>query len=113
MSMTYKGYSLVGDLDTNDFWKEYMERMAQKEKLRKQIEADLELNKQLFAAYLKHSYAIHSLSQNHQKLSNNVTNQFDGKAKTALTNRFDDNIMKAYLLTANFENFLKQFSTGE
>lgn len=111
--MTYKGYSLVGDLDTNDFWKEYMERMAQKESLRKQIEADLELNKQLFAAYLEHSYAITSLAQDHQKLSNNVTNQFDGKAKTALTDRFGDNIMKAFLLTASFENFLKQFSTRD
>ncbi|MBU5465553.1 hypothetical protein KQI49_01765 [Virgibacillus sp. MSJ-26] len=111
--MTYKGYSLVGDLDTNDFWKEYMERMGQKEKLRKQIEADLELNKQLFAAYLKHSYAIKSLSKEHQTLSNNVTNHFEGKAKRALTDRFDDNIIKAYLLNANFENFLKHFSTEE
>src|SRR5690625_3332613 len=109
--MTYKGYSRDGDLDTNATWKEYMERMGQEEKLRKKIEAELELKTQSFAAYLEHSKPIISLSQDHQKLSNNVTNRFDGKARTALTDRFDDNIMKAYLLTANFENFLKQFST--
>lgn len=111
--MSFKGYSLVGDLKSNDFWEEYMEKVGQKEELRKQIEDELELNKQLFAAYLNHSYAISSLSQDHRRLSNNVINQFEGKAKNALTDRFNDNIMKAYLLSMCFEYFVQQFSTED
>src|SRR5699024_7872976 len=105
-------YSLINHSSDSgkDFWEEYLEKMAQKERMKKMIEEDLEVHKQLFYTYLQHSYAISFLSQEQQTLWHNVNNQFDGKAKGALADRLSDNIKKVRVLDANFQRFLDQFS---
>ena len=54
------------------------------------------LLKKVFEFYLNHGYATSTISSDHQQLSNNITSNFDGKVKAALTVRFDDNVKKAY-----------------
>lgn len=109
---SYQGYSLISNSSDSDkdFWEEYLEKMAQKAKMKKMIEEELEVHKRLFHMNLQHSYAISFLSQEQQALSNNVHNQFDGTAKNALTDRLNDNIVKAHLLDRSFQRFLDQFS---
>lgn len=109
---SYRGYSLVNSSSDSDkdFWEEYLEKKAQKARMEKMIDQDLEFHKQHFYTYLQHSYAISSLSQEQQALSNNVHNQFDGKARNVLIDRLDDNIRKALFLDKSFQRFLDQFS---
>lgn len=105
--MTYSGYSLVGE--HHDYLAEQIRRSAQKAALKKQIYADVELKRELFNVYLRHGYALDSLASEQQALSRNIKNQFSGKARAALTSRFDDNIREALTLHYMFERFLKQF----
>lgn len=106
----YQGYSSIGNLSDNDYWKEYMKKMAQKAMMEKVIKEDLLLYKAYFYTYLQHSYAISSLSTDQQKLSNHVRNQFEGKARNALIDRLEDNILQAISADKNFQRFLDQFS---
>lgn len=82
--MGYDGYSIVGDTKLNDFWKEQMERAAQKAELRSRIKSDMEDSKQLFEAYLQHSFATGSIPEHHNQILDSINALFDGKAKRAL-----------------------------
>lgn len=106
----YQGYSSIGNLFDNDYWKEYMEKMAQKAMMERVIEEDLLLYKAYFYTYLQHSYAISSLPPDQQKLSKNIRNQFEGKARNTLIDRLEDNIREALFLDKDFQRFLEQFS---
>ncbi len=105
--MTYRGYSIVGD--HNDYLARAIKKNAQKTELKKHIAADIELKKAFFKAYLHQGYELGSLSLEQQALAKNIMNHFDGKAKTALVDRFDANIREAFFLNHQFVSFLKQF----
>lgn len=86
-----------------------IEKIAQKIALKKELAAELEVKKEFFRLYLEHSFPLTSLGTYHQLLSNNIENNFDGQAKEALTNRFQENIREAHYLHYLFTSFLRHF----
>lgn len=111
--MGYDGYSNVGDLELNDFWKEQMRKGAQKEELEMQIKNDIYDAYRLFATYLEHSHATSTIPEVHTEILNRINNEFDGKAKMALTERFTDNTLKIKQINNEIDLFLNSFPIGK
>lgn len=86
-----------------------IEKIMQKNELKKQLSAEIELNKAEFKDFLRNNYALYPLPLKHQMLSNSIKDQFDGQARRALTDHLDDNIREASFLNNYFDVFLKNF----
>lgn len=107
--MGYDGYSIVGNTELNDHWKEQMKRAAQKAELKARIKNDIQEANQLFEAYLEHSFATTDIPNHHEQILKTINNLFDGKAKRALEQRFNDNIIKMASTNIEIELFIESF----
>ncbi|HLS08679.1 hypothetical protein [Lentibacillus sp.] len=107
--MGYNGYSIVGDRELNDFWKEQMEKGVQKEELKSRVHANLQEANAIFKAYLKHGRTTASIPDHHDQILNKINHHFDGKAKKALDSRFADNTLKMGRVNMEMQLFIESF----
>jgi transposase len=105
--LVYIGYKLIGD---SEYFDKIRERELQKTLLKKHIENDIQESFILFDAYLRHSYATTSIPNDHLEILQQINQEFDGKAKQALTDRFLDNSIRLGKVNRNIEFFIRIFN---
>ncbi len=105
--MVYIGYKLIGE---SEYFEKIRERGLQKTLLKQRIENDILESYILFEAYLRHSYATAFIPDDHLEILQQINQEFDGKAKQALTERFLDNNIQLGKVNRNIEFFIKSFN---
>lgn len=91
--------------------KEKIEMSVQKNKLKQDINNSILDSYILFDSYLRHAYATGSLTEKNLNVLHSINQEFEGKAKMALTERFSDNYKELNRTNKNMETFIKSFHT--
>ena len=108
LELIYIGYKLIVD---SEYMEKIRERELQKTLLKQRIDNDILESYILFESYLKHGYATSSIPNEHLEILQQINQEFDGKAKQALTDRFLDNNIQLGKVNKNIEFFLRTFHT--
>lgn len=98
-------------LEILNMFQQTIKRGLQRTALEDEIDKDIMEAYIIFEAYLRHGYATSSLPGQQMDILQKINQEFDGKAKRALIDRFSDNNIRMGKVNRNIEFFIRNFHT--